>query len=256
MMDLAKMLKDTLLGSDSISTLSKTTGAKQDQVKQVLMDAVPTLIQNMQKNASTKSGEKSLAKALSDHAKDDTGNISDFLKNADLEDGAKILGHILGKNKNVLESGVAKKSGLSSDQVSTILSAAAPLLLNVLGQKKEEQEKSQSGGLLDLLTSALFDDGKGGDDSLGEVLVEGLGSMLVGGKAGKKSSSGGALGSILGSLLGGEAKKPAAKKTTAKKTTAKKSTGTKKSTAKKTTAKKTTTKKTAAKKTTAKGTKK
>ena len=104
------------------------------------MDAVPTLIQNMQKNASTKSGEKSLAKALSDHAKDDTGNISDFLKNADLEDGAKILGHILGENKNVLESGVAKKSGLSSDQVSTILSAAAPLLLNVLGQKKEERK--------------------------------------------------------------------------------------------------------------------
>ena len=74
-MDLAKVLTDTLLGNSSINTLSKSSGADKNQVKQALVSALPTLVGNMQKNASTKSGEESLSKALSDHAKDDTSNI-------------------------------------------------------------------------------------------------------------------------------------------------------------------------------------
>jgi len=283
-MDLSKMLKDTLLGSSSINTLSETSGANKNQVQQVLMDALPTLVQSMQKNASTKSGADSLSKALSDHAKDDTSNIGSFLKNVDLEDGAKILGHILGDKTKTVESGAAKRTGLTASQAGTILASAAPLLLNLLGQKKaeEDQKESGSGGLFSVLASALLgglDDkvGSGGDgsgdnslgeklaDGLGDVLASGLGSLLGGdsskgkskGRSKSSSSGGGLLGGLIGSLLGGvtsgttatgSAKKQTTKKTTTK--TAKKATTTKKTTttATKTATTKTTTKPTGNKK--------
>lgn len=247
-MDLAKMLTDTLLGSSSVNTLSKSSGANKDQVKQVLAGALPTLVQSMQKNASSKSGEESLAKALSEHAKDDTSNVSAFLKNVDLEDGAKILGHILGDNKNKVESGVAKESGLTSSQTSTILASAAPLLLSVLGQQKEDEDKKDTGGLLSVLGSALLGGGdSNGSDGLGDALIDGLGSLLAGDDGKKKGGSGGVLGSLIGSLFG-SGNKQSAKKTTAKKTTAKKTPAKKTSTAKK---KSSTTKKITKKKTTA-----
>jgi hypothetical protein len=266
-MDLAKTLKDTLLGSTSIKTLSETSGANKSQVQQVLQDALPTLVQSMQKNASTKSGADSLSKALSDHAKDDTSNIGSFLKNVDLEDGAKILGHILGDKTSTVETGVAKKSGLTASQAGTILATAAPLLLNLLGQKKEEedQNENESGGLFSVLASALLggnDDkngSSGGNNSLGETLADGLGDVLAvglgsllsgGGKSkgkskSKSSSSGGILGGLIGSLLSGATGTPAAdtkKKATTRKTTTKTATAKRATTSSKTTtAKKATT---------------
>jgi len=236
-MELSQLLGEVLLGNSSINTLSESSGASKDQVKQVLGSALPTLLQNMKKNASTESGEAALAKALSDHAKDDTKDISSFLKNVNIEDGTKILGHILGDDKKTVETGIAKKSGLTSGQTSTILATAAPLLLSLLGSKKDEEGgKKDSGGLLEVLASALL----GGSGGLGNALSGGLGSLLTGGN----SQDGGALGSIIGSLLGGDdIKKPEAKPAAKKKTTAKKPTTEKTATAEKKAASKTTAKK-------------
>ncbi len=227
-MDLSKALKDTLLGSSSVKAISKSTGADESKVKQALSDALPVLIKGMQKNASSKDGEKSLIKALSDHKADDTSDIISFLKNVDIKDGQKIISHILGSGKKTVESRIADKSGLKSNTVSTILATAAPLLLNVLGKKKDEDEKD-SGGIVEILASALLGGDKKDDDDndLGDVLVSGLGSLL-GGKEDKKKKDndlGGLIASGLSSLLGGgndkkkpvKKKKPSAKKPTSKK---------------------------------------
>jgi hypothetical protein len=239
-------LLSTLLQGGSLETLSKLSGAGKGQVQQVLTDAVPTLVQNMQKNASTKSGEKALSSALSTHAEDDTSDVSSFLKNVNLEDGGKILTHILGGKKSSLESGIAGKSGLTSDQTATILSAAAPLLLSVLGSKqKEKAGKDSSGGLMDILTSALFGGGdsedkpKEKDDGfdLGDAAT-----LLLGGSKDNGSKSDGLSDLLiggLGSLLGGDSgKKSTTKKKTTTSTKKKTPTAKKKSTTKKTTPKK------------------
>ncbi|MDD4095261.1 MAG: DUF937 domain-containing protein [Oscillospiraceae bacterium] len=239
----SKSILDTLLSGSSVGALSELTGAGGDQVQQVLSQALPTLIGGMKNNASSKDGEESLASALSAHAKDDTSDIASFLKNADLSDGDKILSHILGGQKPSVESGIAKKAGVSKDQTATILSAAAPLLLSLLGSKKEEDEKeSNSGGLGGLLGSLLG--GGSGNDGFG---LDDVASMLLGGgneDKEEKEESGGGLGDMLmgglGSLLGfggsdEKEKKPAAKKpSTKKKTTAKKTSA--KTTSKKPTA--------------------
>ncbi len=244
----SKSLVDTLLSDSSVNVLGEASGAKKEQVQQVLANALPTLIQNMKKNVSTKSGEEALSKALSDHARTDTNNIASFLKNVDLEDGGKILSHILGQDKGTLETSSAKKSGLTANQTSTILSAAAPLLLSLLGKKKKDDDESEggSGGLLGVLSSVLLGNKKDDEDSdggLGGALATGLGSLLGGKDDGKKDEDNG-LGGILlgglGSLLGGEEDKKKKKKkktSTSKKPTAKK-TGTKKKAASKKTSKK------------------
>ena len=41
-MDLTKVLADTLLGDQSISALSKSSGANKKQVQQVLINGLPT----------------------------------------------------------------------------------------------------------------------------------------------------------------------------------------------------------------------
>lgn len=215
-MELSKTLKDTLLGSNSIKALSKSSGADESKVREALSDALPVLLNGMHKNASTKNGEKSLSKALSDHAGNDTSDIMSFLKNVDTEDGQKIISHILGGGKETLESKIADKSGLKSGQISTILATAAPLLLNLIGKKKKDDDEKDSGGILSILGSALGGSGK--DNDLGDVLASGIGSLL-GGKDDKKKKDddnglGGILADGLGSLLGGadDKKKPSSKK--------------------------------------------
>lgn len=202
-MALLDQLMETMLGSSSVKSLSNISGADDNQVQQVLAEALPTLVQKMQKNASTKTGEAALSTALSDHAKDDTSDIGTFLNNVDLEDGDKIVSHILDSDKADVKYGISQKTGISADQIGTILAAAAPLLLSLLGNKKNEtqSESNSSGGLGDLLGSLLG----GNDNNSGGGLGDILGSLLGGNDNNSSSSndSGGGLGGILGSILGG-----------------------------------------------------
>lgn len=174
-----------MLSGDGISALGKSADAKSSQVSGVLDSALPLLLSGMKDNASTKAGAASLNKALKDHAKDDTADIGSFLQNVDLADGGKILTHILGDNKKTAVDGIAKKNGISSDQVTTILSSLAPLLLTKLGSSKADEDDDEGAGLTDLLGSLL----SGGTSTKKK-------------SSSKKNSSASALGNLLGSLLG------------------------------------------------------
>ena len=110
-----------MLSGDGVSALGKSADAKKSQVSSVLDSALPLLLTGMKNNASTKAGASSLNKALKDHAKNDTSDIGSFLQNVDLSDGGKILTHILGDSKESEAASIAEKSGISSDQVMTIL---------------------------------------------------------------------------------------------------------------------------------------
>lgn len=228
-MDLMK-LAGTLLSSDSLGGLSEATGSSDNDVSKVLVKALPALLSGANEQAKDKKTAKGFASALSDHAKDDTGNLSKFLGNVDMEDGAKIITHLLGSGEDDVVEEVAEESGVDKADVLSILSAAAPLLLSLLGQQTEEEDKKEAIG-----------------DLVG-VLLENVD-----------------VGSIVTNLLtSNDSKKDNKKAATTKKTTAKKSSGTTKKTSskkasssstKKTTSKKSSsssTKKTTTKKTSAK----
>jgi len=51
----------------------------------------------------------------------------------------KILGHVLGGTQQPAQNQISKSVGVSTELVGNILSMAAPLVLEFLGQKKKEQ---------------------------------------------------------------------------------------------------------------------
>ncbi len=163
-MDLSALMS-TLLSGDSVANMSKLTGTSQNEVQSVLSSVLPSLLNGAQGQAKNESTAAGFANALQNHAKADTSNLASFLSNVDLADGNKIVSHLLGSGKEAATQQAANKAGLNVNQTSNILSAAAPLLMSLMGQQtsKTSVASGVSGiaslfGKLDLdnLLSGLF----------------------------------------------------------------------------------------------------
>ena len=186
-MDINSLLS-TMLSSGSVNGISQLTGSSNQDVTNVLVSALPSLLggAGMQATAENSGFEQ----ALYSHAQEDTSNIANFMSGVDMKDGSKILGHLLGANTTATTNAVAANTGVSKRSTASILSAAAPLLMSLLGQQTQASQKpglSTANLIGSLLTGSL----NSGSQSL-------LGSLLG---AGKPQQSMG--GSLLGALLGG-----------------------------------------------------
>ena len=184
-MDLASMMK-TMLSADSIAKMSERTGASTGEVKSVLLSALPAMLSGVQGQANNRDTVAGFAGALESHAKDDTSDIDAFLSNVDIKDGKKIVSHLLGGEKDATTRAAAQKAGLSNAATGSILGAAAPLLMSLLGQQVTQAAQAQNAGAQQAAPS-------------GAGLLAGL---LGGGQQASAQQSSG-LGGLLGSLLGG-----------------------------------------------------
>lgn len=195
-MDINK-LAGVLLGSDSISGLSSLTEVSDKDVNSVLAEALPALLNGAGQQAKGKDTTESFANALAEHAKADTKDVAGFFGNIDLEDGAKIIGHLLGAEKSDVTKKVAKKTGVSDDKTAMILSAAAPLLMSLLGQQADEDDNKNAG--VEALIGALLE-----NVDLVELLT-GASSKESGKKKGtkKKAAKKKEDSSVAGSLING-----------------------------------------------------
>lgn len=167
-------LMGTLLSGDALKNIASTTGTSQTDVKKVLGSALPSLLAGAQGQA--KDSASGFAGALTQHAKADTTNLGSFLSNVDLADGAKIVGHLLGNETDATTRKAAQASGLSSDKTGAILSAAAPLLMSLLGQQTAAETPaiaapSNTGSLLGGLVGSLLS-----NVNVGSLLMNLLGS--------------------------------------------------------------------------------
>lgn len=208
-MDLQK-LAATLLSSDAINGLSKRSGASNSEVKKVLSQALPALLGGADEQAKGADTVAGFAAALSSHAKSNTIDLSDFLGNVDLEDGTKILGHLLGGGTEKTTKTIAKKAGVSNDKTATIMAAAAPLLMSLLGQQADDDDDKDSGvgaliGTLlsnvdvgELLTDLLTDDSGTKKKTSTKKTTK---KKSTSKKAADKSVAGEILGSLLKSFL-------------------------------------------------------
>ena len=193
-MDINSLL-GTLLSSDSVSGVSKATKADNNEVASVLNAALPMLLKGAKKQSEDKDTAESFATALLSHGKKDTSNLSSFLKNVDLDDGSKIIGHLLGKEDDSVKK-IAKSSGVSTKKTGDILSATAPLLMSLLGQESASK-KSDNNVALELAGALLK------NVDVGDL----IGDLLGGDNKKKKSSkkkdndAGEIIGDILGALL-------------------------------------------------------
>ena len=129
-MNLLGILLKALLSEGALKALAKKTGLNSKQLKKVLPLAVPLLLKMLTKNASNQEGATSLLGALTQHTSKKT--MAQQIEEADTDDGAKIIGHILGNSSQSSLLSLSNQSGLSQQQVSSVLSGIAPALLSGL----------------------------------------------------------------------------------------------------------------------------
>ncbi len=199
------------MGKQLINGASAKTGESTDKTATVLSMALPAILAAMQRNASTPQGAKSLNNALEDNRHD--GSILDQLggllgsgndNSSLMNDGAGILGHILGGNQSKVENNISRVSGVDSNSVAQIIKMAAPILMGLLGNQKRKSNV-QEDGIGGLLGSMLGGSGNK-DQSLIEKLLDADGDgsilddvagMFLGGDKNK-----GGIGGMLGGMFG------------------------------------------------------
>lgn len=146
----------TLLSSDALKGIAKATGASKDDVTSVLTNALPTLLAGANKQTTGAKTAQGFIDALSSHAKTSTTDLTSFFKNVDIEDGSKIVGHLLGKTSDKTAAKAAKNTGVDAAQAAKILAAAAPLLMSLLGKKtKTASKKDKETNIVDIASSLL-----------------------------------------------------------------------------------------------------
>ena len=204
-------LLDSDLGKTIISGVSNQTGQKESKTGSVLTMAMPVLMQAMKRNASNSQGAEGLLGALkSKHdgsILDDLGGL--FAGGVDskvMNDGEKILGHVLGNKQQNVTNALSMKSGMDANSVAEILKVAAPILMGFLGKQQREKQISNQSGLEGLLGGLLSGNSPNQEQSFLESMLDADGDgsviddvagMVLGGNK-NKSGLGGLLGGIFG----------------------------------------------------------
>ena len=148
-MNLLQLLLGSMMSSSSVNSVSNKTGISSKLVQKLIVAAIPLLIKYMTKNASSQAGAQSLLGALLQH--NTQRSMSAQIDEADEEDGAKIIGHILGDDETKVVSTLAEETGLKNEEVSRGLASLAPALLS--GLSAAANASSSNGGDLSSLLS-------------------------------------------------------------------------------------------------------
>ena len=205
-------LLNSPMGKQLISGVAGQTGQAENKTADVLSMAMPLLMGAMKKNTATPGGAEGLMNALSSkHDGSILNNLGGLfgggVDQSVMDDGAGILGHILGSKQPQVENALSNKVGIDSGSVGQILKIAAHILLGFLGNQTKQQNISSPNALNGLLGGLM---GSGSTANKQQTLIESFldsdgdgsviddleGMVLSGG--GKKSGLGGLLGGLFG----------------------------------------------------------
>ncbi|MDW8295631.1 MAG: DUF937 domain-containing protein [Raineya sp.] len=131
-----------LLQGDILKNIAQQFGVNEEVVQKVVAMGLPMILGGLNKNVQQEEGAKSLDKALEKHDGSLLNNIaSAFANNSQniIQDGMKILGHVLGNAQQNAQNQISKTAGVSVEIVGNILAAAAPIVMGFLGQQKKQQ---------------------------------------------------------------------------------------------------------------------
>lgn len=200
------------LGKTIISGVSSQSGQPQEKTSNLLTMAMPVLMQAMKRNASTPQGAEGLMGALSNkHDGSILDNLGDLFGggvNQDvIDDGGKILGHVLGGRQSNVEQALSSKSGIDAGSVAQILKVASPILMGILGKQQRQQKVTDQSGLEGLLGGMLKGNSPQQEQSFlesilnsdGDVsIVDDVAGMVLGSGQKKKGGLAGLLGGLFG----------------------------------------------------------
>lgn len=143
-----------LLQGQDLGQLAEQVGGNEGQVKNGVMAALPAMLTALSKNTGTEKGAQKLNNALEKkHDGSILDNLSGYLSNPDLKDGAGILNHLFGSQTSNVANAVSQSSGLDTNGSMKMLQMLAPVLMGMLGQQKKQNNLDAKG--LGNLTSML-----------------------------------------------------------------------------------------------------
>ena len=143
-----------LLQGQDLGQLAEQVGGNEGQVKNGVMAALPAMLTALSKNTGTEKGAQELNNALeTKHDGSILNNLSGYLSNPDLKDGAGILNHLFGNQTSNVANAVSQSSGLDINGSMKMLQMLAPILMGMLGQQKKQNNLDAKG--LGNLTSML-----------------------------------------------------------------------------------------------------
>lgn len=143
-----------LLQGQDLGQLAEQVGGNEGQVKNGVMAALPAMLTALSKNTGTEKGAQELNNALEKkHDGSILDNLSGYLSNPDLKDGAGILNHLFGSQTSNVANAVSQSSGLDTNGSMKMLQMLAPVLMGMLGQQKKQNNLDAEG--IGNLTSML-----------------------------------------------------------------------------------------------------
>jgi len=154
-MDMETIMK-MMLQSGALDQVTSMLGVDEKGAQSAIETVMPMLLKGMQgqmKNEDTRYG---FLQALNDHSKQDTKDLKKAVKNVDVDDGYKIVKHLLGAEEEELAAKAKKKSGLDTKTIIKIMAILAPILMSKMGQTaKTETAKAGSGDMMKVVGGLL-----------------------------------------------------------------------------------------------------
>ena len=205
-------LLNSSIGEQMIRGVAEETGQPEDKTADLLSMGMPVLLGAMKKNvAASPEGAQGLIDLLDSG---DAGSILDDLggffgggvDQSVKDQGAGLLGNLLGERQPQVENALSQRSGLDTAAIANILKIGAPILLGFLARQRAQANVSDAGGLNSMLGGMLSGQSGHNQDLITSLIdTDGDGSVLddiadmMSGTGGKKGGLGGLLGNLMGS---------------------------------------------------------
>ena len=186
-----------LLQGQDLGQLAEQVGGNEGQVKNGVMAALPAMLTALSKNTGTEKGAQELNNALeTKHDGSILNNLSGYLSNPDLKDGAGILNHLFGSQTSNVANAVSQSSGLDSNGSMKMLQMLAPVLRGMLGQQKKQNNLDAEGiGNLTSMLASNF-----GSEAGASGIMEAVTNLLDANKDGNVMDD---IMGMVGKLFGG-----------------------------------------------------
>ena len=186
-----------LLQGQDLGQLAEQVGGNEGQVKSGVMAALPAMLTALSKNTGTEKGAEELNNALeTKHDGSILNNLSGYLSNPDLKDGAGILNHLFGSQTSNVANAVSQSSGLDSNGSMKMLQMLAPVLMGMLGQQKKQNNLDAEGiGNLTSMLASNF-----GSEAGASGIMEAVTNLLDANKDGNVMDD---IMGMVGKLFGG-----------------------------------------------------
>lgn len=146
MSDLMSTLAQAL-GGGTVSQLARQIGADEAQTSSAITAALPILLGAMNRNTNQPGGAEALFGALSrDHDGSILDDVGSFLGGGATQTaGNAILGHVLGRRQQSVQTGLSRASGLDASAVAKLLPLLAPIVMGAMGRMSRQKNLDASG---------------------------------------------------------------------------------------------------------------